>query len=117
MKRILLKLPYEYLNRRGFKDSMNYIKKLRVREILNFVPGSMTVLEEIKLNDASSKPEELIGKDGISYIEIIKENNKNDTYLCILKVDNPNCFCNYFSRYNIFVGHPILTIKDEVYIP
>ena len=117
MKRILLKLPMEYVYRKGFKKSMDYIAKLDVIDILNFYQCSMTVLEHITFKDPKFTPQDLIGIDGMKYIEVISHNKRENEYLCNVHLENPDCFSEYFSKYNIMVSKPILIIDDWLFIP
>ena len=117
MKRVLVKVPVEYVYRVGFSEAMEYISKLSIIEIINFFPNTMTVLEKITFKKSDSVPNDLLGINGIKYIEVINSNQRLKEYTCILHLENHNTFSPYFSKYKMVVSHPILIMNNEMFIP
>ena len=77
----------------------------------------MTVLEHITFKDSKCTPQDLIGVNGIKNIEVISHDERENEYLCFVHLENPDCFSEYFSKYNIMVSKPILIIDNWLFIP
>ncbi|MHA1326751.1 MAG: helix-turn-helix domain-containing protein [Promethearchaeota archaeon] len=117
MKRVLLQMSRDFVNKSGYKFAMNFIDNLEIVKILSFNNYYITTLECIRFKDYSHTPKDILGLSGIQYIAPLKRNSKLNEYLCIVKTHSPRGFSKYFKNYEILVDTPILINKDDIIIP
>ena len=117
MKRIVIELPREFVIKYGYKEIFDYVERFELLRIYRYDTHDMLTMQKFKFINPKTRPKHLLGLNGISFIEVLKENPSENEYTCLVKTHSITGFTELFEHFDLILDYPLIITPDTLKIP
>lgn len=117
MKRIIIELPREFVVKYGYKEIFDYVERFELLRIYRYDKHDMLTMQKFIFNDTKTRPKHILGLNGISFIEVLKENPNKNEYICLVKTHSVIGFTEMFEKFDLILDYPLIITREILKIP
>ena len=117
MKRILLYAPMNFVKVMGFGDVFEHVEEMELHRIFRFDMHDMITMQRFKLHDPDFDLQNLVGTNGISSIQVVKEDRARGEYIVMVKTHTTAGFDKLLKNFDFIIDYPINIDRNGVKIP
>jgi hypothetical protein len=105
LKTVTIQIPFD----ERYKDFFDKIEKYELFEIHRLDNEIIVATQLFRFKDANFKPKDLIGINGIEFIEILTEDKIKREYICFVKHRWPKELHDFFTDSELIMNAPIVS--------
>jgi DNA-binding CsgD family transcriptional regulator len=112
IRKIVVRVPFD----ERYKDFFDKIERYELLQIHRLDDQVIIATQLFKFKDSSFQPKDLLGINGIEFIEILTEDKAKNEYICFVKHRWPKELQDFFSDPEIIMNAPITTEGNSLLI-
>lgn len=112
LKKIVLKIPLD----QRYEEFFNKVIRYELLQIHRLTEEFIFATQLFKFKDPKFHPKDLLGINGIEFIEILAEDSIKREYICFVKHRWPDELKNFFKDPDIIMDVPIIMEQESLII-
>lgn len=107
----------DFVKKMGFGEIFEHVEEMEVLRIFRFDMHDMITMQRFKLYDSDFDLQELVGINGISSVQVIKEDKARREYIILVKTHTTVGFDKLLKNFDFIIDYPINIDHKGVKIP
>ncbi|HMF31725.1 MAG TPA: helix-turn-helix domain-containing protein [Candidatus Lokiarchaeia archaeon] len=112
IKKITVKIPLD----ERYKDFFDIVARFELLQIHRLDGEILLSTELIRFKDSSHVPKDLLGSNGIEFIEVLSEDESKNEYICFAKTRWPEDLKIFFQDPEMILCVPIIEEEQSILI-